>query len=139
MPSYLADATIWAWARRFRHLQGKLRERIHTGELATCVPVALEMLHSARDGHEYDRYLTRLQRVAWLPLPVTASRRALAVQRALAHTTHGAHRLPAIDYLVAAVAEEHGAMLWHLDRDLARLCAFAGQSHEHERLPGRAR
>jgi predicted nucleic acid-binding protein len=62
--------------------------------------------------------------------------RALEIQRALAGTTHGAHRVPAIDYLVAAVAESAGSdvVVWHVDSDLARVCEFVGQPHEFEPL-----
>jgi predicted nucleic acid-binding protein len=70
-------------------------------------------------------------------LTTRVAERALEVQRALAQTTHGAHRIPAIDYFIAAVAEAgEDIELWHLDHDLARLCEFTGQPHEHERITG---
>jgi predicted nucleic acid-binding protein len=37
--------------------------------------------------------------------------------RALAHRSSGAHRLPLVDYFVAASAQELGAAVIHYDRD----------------------
>ncbi len=139
MAAYLTDTSIWAWAKTAPPIQGKLAERLGRGEVTTCVPVALEVLHSAHSSSDYEQRLERLQRLRWLALPPEAADRALEMQRGLAQTTHGAHRLPAVDYLVAAVAERWGATLWHLDRDLARLCDFTGQLQEHERPPRRPR
>jgi predicted nucleic acid-binding protein len=135
--SFLADTTIWAWARRDAAIRNKLADRVADGEVVTCVPVALEVLHSARTGTEYDEDLTAtLGPLEWIPMSEQAGLRALEVQRALAHTTHGAHRVPAVDFLIAALAEraEHETVLWHADRDLGRICGFTGQAEEHERL-----
>lgn len=45
-----------------------------------------------------------------------------------------------MDYLAVGVAIEAGSdvVVWHVDRDLARLCEFAGQPHEHESVRGAA-
>jgi predicted nucleic acid-binding protein len=37
--------------------------------------------------------------------------------RALAHRSAGSQRLPVVDYLVAATAQEMGAAVLHYDRD----------------------
>jgi predicted nucleic acid-binding protein len=37
--------------------------------------------------------------------------------RQLAQRSHGAHRLPIVDYLLAATAEHIGAAVLHYDRD----------------------
>ena len=136
---FLADTTIWTWAKRASCLRQKLYERVAAREVVTCVPVALEYLHGARNGIEYEEDLADLRLLEWLPVDHPTPDRALEVQRALAHTTHGAHRIPAIDYLVTAVAEAAGSdmVLWHVDRDLGRICDFIGHTHEHERLPRR--
>ena len=47
--------------------------------------------------------------------------------QALAHRSAGAQRLPIVDYLVAAAAQELGAAVVHYDRDfdtLAELMEF---------------
>jgi predicted nucleic acid-binding protein len=103
-------------------------------EAATCVPVALEYLHNARDGAEYEDDREDLAGLHWLPLTRGAADRALELQRILAHTTHGTHRLPPVDYLVTAVAAAAGATLWHVDRHLHRLCELAGIDDEHEQI-----
>ncbi len=135
MPRYLADTTIWILSRGHPRLREKLARRAAAGELLTCAPVALEFLHGAREADEYEEYRTRLARLDSLPLSAEVGERALDVQRGLAHTTHGAHRIPAMDYLIAALAEKDGpdTVLWHVDRELARICDFIGHPHERER------
>lgn len=137
MARYLADSTIWAWAKRDAPLRAKLADRIGRDEIATCVPVALEVLHGARNCVEYEGDLARIfEPLVWLPLTETAAARALELQRSLAATTHGAHRLRAVDYLIVGCAAATGSdvVVWHLDRDLARLCEHAAQPHEGEPL-----
>ena len=96
--------------------------------------MALEVLHSSRDGAEYEADRTFLAPLRWLPLTQGVAERALDVQQRLAHTTHGAHRIPAIDYLVVAVAESSGTSVWHFDADIGRICDFIGHPHEQERV-----
>ncbi|MFN2467108.1 MAG: PIN domain-containing protein [Gaiellaceae bacterium] len=136
MTAYLADTSIWAWARREPVLAEKLARRLGGGSVATCVPVALELLHSTRDVAEYERLLARLRRLEWVPPAVEAAREALGLQRSLAATTHGAHRMPAVDYLVAGIAGAavQDVVVWHADRDLRRLCEHAGIPHEVEEV-----
>jgi predicted nucleic acid-binding protein len=101
------------------------------------VPVVLEVLHSARNEDEYEEELTEtFAPLHWLPFGEDAAARSFDIQRALARATHGAHRIPTVDYFVAAIAEVAGedVLLWHADRDLSRLCEFVGQAHEHESL-----
>jgi len=74
-----------------------------------------------------------LEPLEWLPLDEAAGRRALAVQRELAATSHGDHRRPAVDYLIAAAAERAGeATLWFFDKDLRVICEHTGQPFEAE-------
>ena len=101
------------------------------------MPVVLEVLHSARNGDQYEEELTEtFAPLDWLPLGDEAAQRSFEVQHGLARTTHGAHRIATVDYFIAAIAEVAGedVVLWHADRDLARLCQFVGQPHEHESL-----
>lgn len=137
MTSYLADTSVWSVARGRVATREKLADRIAHGQLVTCVPVVLEVLHSARNEDEYEEELTEtFVPLDWLSFGNEAAARSFEVQRALARTTHGAHRIPTVDYFVAAIAEVAGedVVLWHADRDLARLCEFVGQAHEHESL-----
>jgi hypothetical protein len=65
------------------------------------------------------------------------ARRALEVQRELAWHSHGGHRRPAVDYLIAAVAaSEDDVVLWFFDRDLQLICEHTGQPYEAEESTG---
>lgn len=135
---YLADSSIWGWANSGRRpdIAGKLTDRIERGDVVTCGPVVLEVMHRARTGGEYEHLIALLfDPLPWLPLTAETTERAVAVQRSLASTTHGSHLRPAIDFLVAATAEAAGAKvtLWALDRDLRVICAHTGQPFEDER------
>jgi predicted nucleic acid-binding protein len=134
---YLADSSVWIGRRRpgAAYLQELFIRRFEEGRLATCVPVALEVLVGPPDASSYEADWGALwEPLAWLPLRERATRRALDVQRALAGTTAGAHRRRAIDYLVAACAEDAGddVILWHWDSDLTAICEHTGQLHEPE-------
>ncbi len=141
MPSYLADSSIWAWARDGRRtdITGKLADRFERGDVCTCAPVVLEAMHRARTGAEYrDVYEQLFEPLDWVALTEQASRRAVEVQRELAATTHGNHLRPAGDYLIAAAAElaGEGVVLWFFDRDLRVICEHTGQPHESEESTG---
>jgi len=134
---YLADSSIWIGSRRRpgSYLAVLLEERIAKREVATCVPVALEVLVGAQAPGAYDEdWAFVWSELAWLPLQDRAARRALAVQRGLLGTGPGAHRHPVVDYLIAACAEDagEGVVLWHWDDDLSVICEHTGQPHEPE-------
>lgn len=142
MPLYLADSSIWIGARRRRdsYLPGLLAERLAADEIATCVPVALEVLVGPPSATELERDWERIWRhLRWLPVREEELARSLELLRGLARTTEGAHRRRPIDYVVAACAEAVGedAVLWHWDRDLTAICDFGGIRHEPEH--GRAK
>lgn len=144
MPLYLADSSIWIGRRRpgAEYLDELFNDRYEDGEIATCVPIALEVLVGPPDAAAYDQDWEMVWKpLAWLPLREQASDRALQVQRELAHTTAGAHRRRPIDYLIAACAEEAEGevVLWHWDSDLTIICEHTGQAHEPEHARARER
>ena len=141
MPRYLADSSIWAWANKGSRpdIAEKLAQRLERAEICTGVPVALEMMHRAETGAEYESlFESLLAPLDWLPLDEDTSLRALQVQRALAAGTHGSHRHPAIDYLIAAMAQAAGddVILWCFDKDLRAICDQTGQAYESEDSTG---
>ncbi len=141
MASYLVDSSIWIAQQRRRgsYVDELLTQRYEDGEVVTCAPVALEVLAGAPDGGSYARdWEIVFSPLRWLPLEERSSRRALVVQRALAATTRGVHRRPALDYLIAACAEAAGdVILWHWDHDLRLICEHTGQPQEAEHTRAR--
>lgn len=140
MPLYLADSSIWIGAQRRpqTYLTTLLSERIAADEIATCIPIALEVLVGPATGAELDQdWQSVWAHLRWLSLGEPELQRALELLRGLSRTTSGAHRRRPIDYVVAACAEAAGAdvVLWHWDRDLSAICEHAGIAHEaeHER------
>ena len=144
MTRFLADTSIWAWARKRSRvdIREKLADRYEAGEVVTCVPVVLEAMHRPETGEayrrEFDQVFAPLER---LPLEDTVVERALEVQRALADLSDGGHRRPAVDFLIAAAAEAAGpeVVLWSFDRDLKVICEHTGQPGEHEASTGAGR
>ena len=141
MPRYLADTSIWAWAQKAERpdIRERLADRYEAGEIVTCVPVILEAMHRPQTGSLYmerfDQLFAPLER---LPLEDANTERALQLQRELAEASNGSHRRPAIDFLIAAVAEAAGpeVVLWCFDRDLKVICEHTGQPCEPEESTG---
>ncbi len=144
MPLYLVDSSIWIGRARHggRQLDARFRERYARGEVATCVPIALEMLVGPENGAAYDAdFQTIWAPLTWLPLSEATVERALLLQRELAHSQPEGHRRRPVDFLVAACAEDAGrdVVLWHADHDLAAICDHTGQRHEVELSRARTR
>ncbi len=116
----------------------KLAQRFEDGEVVTCAPVVLEAMHRARSGEHYEQLMTELfDPLGWLPLGLDQSVRATDVQRQMAATTDGNHLRPAIDYLIAAIAEAgEETVLWSFDRDLEIICDHTQQPQEAEGSTG---
>jgi predicted nucleic acid-binding protein len=140
---YLADTSIWAWANKPERpdIRHRLALRVAADEVVTCVPVALEVMHRADTPQRYaELFGALLEPLDWLPLTEEASLRALDVQRQLAARSHGAHRRPAADYLIAAIAEPHeDVVLWCFDRDFRAIADLTGQRLEEEAARGAKR
>jgi len=133
---YLTDSSIWIGARNHpgTYLPRLLVDRIAGDELATCVPIALEVLTGPPSGAALDQdWAAVWQHLRWLPIAQPTLDRSVELLRALAHTTNGAHRRRPIDYIIAACAEAaDDVLLWHWDNDLTVICDFAGIAHEPE-------
>ncbi|MGO9319464.1 MAG: PIN domain-containing protein [Solirubrobacteraceae bacterium] len=70
--------------------------------------------------------LARLTAVRTAPLTATTARAAQDAMRTLAHRSAGAQRIPVVDYLIAAAAQETGAAVLHYDRDYDTLAEIMG-------------
>jgi len=112
----VVDTSAWARAGqpevRDRWLAVLLDDRLRLSPL-----VRTELLLSARGGSEFDLLAEQLDTLRVAPLDALIISAAEAGMRTLAHRSDGAQRLPVVDYLVAAAAQELGAAVIHYDRD----------------------
>lgn len=117
-----------AWARgHLSQVREAWKEALLERRLRISPAVRFEILLSARDGWGFDTLAERLSALQAAPLNASVIRSAEHAMRALAQRSAGAHRLPIVDYLVAAAAQELGAAVIHYDRDydtLAELMEF---------------
>jgi predicted nucleic acid-binding protein len=87
----------------------------------------LEILIAARDGESFDQLAEELSLLRAAPLTSTVLRAAEVAMGTLANRSAGAHRVPIVDYLIAASAQESAAAVIHYDRDydlLAEIMTF---------------
>ncbi len=112
----LIDTSAWARAGHPR-----VRERwtaaLRSGQLRLAPTIRLEILLSARGGAEFDSLAEALSALRATQLTGTILHAAEDAMRQLAQRSHGTHRLPIVDYLLAATAEQIGAAVLHYDRD----------------------
>jgi predicted nucleic acid-binding protein len=88
--------------------------------------VRFEILLSARDGQSFDALAERLSALNAAPHGHSVIAAAQQAMGALAHRSAGAQRLPVVDYLVAASAQELGAAVIHYDHDYDTLAELMG-------------
>jgi predicted nucleic acid-binding protein len=77
----------------------------------------MEILCTARGGEQFDELAANLSALREAPLTSSVSRAAESAMRTLAHRSAGTQRLPIVDYLLAAAAQETGAAVLHYDHD----------------------
>lgn len=138
MPGALDDESPWgelalvvdtsAWMRAGHPTVVERWKRAQSaGRLRVAPIVRLEMLFTARDGKRFDMLAEELSVLASAPLTRSVLRAAESGMQALAHRSAGAHRIPLVDYLTAAAAQESGAAVLHYDHDydtLAEVMVF---------------
>jgi predicted nucleic acid-binding protein len=112
----VADTSAWSRAQhpqvKQHWTQALLGDRLRLSPL-----VRLEILLTTRDGETFDTLAERLSALRGAPLNAGVIRAAQVAMRTLAHRSAGAQRMPIVDYLVAAAAQETGAAVLHYDRD----------------------
>jgi hypothetical protein len=122
----LIDTSAWARAHH-PEVRGPWTEALLGRRFRLSPAVRLEILFSARDGEAFDLLAERLAAIGPAPLTPSVVEAAAAAMHEMAHRSAGAQRLPIVDYLVAAAAQELGAAVIHYDRDydtLAELMEF---------------
>ncbi|MFD9412198.1 PIN domain nuclease [Streptomyces sp. NPDC059989] len=100
---------------------------LHTaGVLAVCGAVEIEIMHSARSKSDADRVREGMGAFAWLSTPDEAWDRALEVQQHLIEAGNW-KAVSAVDLIIAATAERHGATVLHYDGDYDMIAEVTGQ------------
>jgi predicted nucleic acid-binding protein len=97
------------------------QQALVTDRLRLSPATRLEILFSARGGDSFDALAQQLSALRPAPLTSAVIRAAEGAMRALAHRAAGAQRIPIVDYLIAAAAQETGVGVIHYDRDFDRL------------------
>ena len=120
---------MWAWAERHADLHAEVGQLIEHGRVATCAPVMLEVLYSARSPDEYAVRRRQFSRLWQCPINQPEWGRAFEVYDALAaqgalHQRQVSHP----DLLIAAAAESAGIPVLHYDEDYDRIEAITGQA-----------
>ena len=128
---------MWAWAERHADVHDQVGDLVEAGRVATCVPVMLEVLYSARSPTDYDVRRRQFGRLWQCPINQPEWDRALSVYDALAaqgalHQRQVSHP----DLLIAAAAESAGIPVLHYDEDYDRIEAVTGQSMQWIRPRG---
>lgn len=114
-----------AWARASHPLvREPWKEALLSRRLRISPAVRFEILLSARDGDAFDTLAELLDAVHTAPLDSSVIRAAEFAMRTLSHRSAGAHRVPIVDYLVAAAAQQLGAAVIHYDTDYDTLAEF---------------
>lgn len=122
----VVDTSAWGRAH-YPQVRERWTNALLTDRLRLSPAVRFEILLTARDGDSFDVLAERLSVLRTAPLSGGVLRAAQDAMRGLAHRSAGSHRLPIVDYLVAAAAQETGSAVLHYDRDydtLAEIMAF---------------
>jgi predicted nucleic acid-binding protein len=121
----LADTSAWTNRHRDEAVRLDFDVRIVRGDIATCPPVVMELLWSAR-ASDFEDTVSRMSALPQLEADRPAWERAVAVWRELVlRGRHRQARQP--DLLVAAVAELAGVPVCHYDGHFEVIAEVTGQ------------
>ena len=122
--SYLIDTSV---LKRLGNaeVRGAIEPLAASGQLARASISDLEVGFSARNVTEWDQLVDALNAFDLVETTVVHVRRALQVQRLLAHASQRGRKIP--DLLIAAAAEEGDLIVLHYDADFDRISAVTGQ------------
>jgi predicted nucleic acid-binding protein len=125
---HLADSTVWSKVRTKSRpdLAEWFNAAVQADLVATCEPVILELLRSARNAAAFSSQAGLLALLPSVATGETQLRRAREVQSMLA--ANGQHRgVPPVDLLIAASAEAADLPLLHYDHDYDLIAGITGQ------------
>ncbi|HLB44150.1 MAG TPA: PIN domain-containing protein [Candidatus Limnocylindrales bacterium] len=124
----LADTSVWAH-KSHAPIREWFAAAVEAGDVACCDMVALELLHSARNPHDFALIEMGLAALPWVEPSAADWRRAREVYRALGGRPGQAQRgVKHADLLIAAAAERAGLTLAHYDSDYDTIASVTGQS-----------
>lgn len=134
MTTYLADTSAWFVSQR-RNAPSELRKSftglLTAGRIATCGPVAWEILHSTRNAAEYKTVRDDLAALDQAPFANADWARALDICHELAKRGGSLHRAPSLpDAMIAVAAERAGLAVLHYDKDFDLIASVTGQPCE---------
>ncbi len=120
----LVDTSVWIeHLRRTRSRAHREFRELATADpaaIATCEPIAMELLAGPTDPYTVRRIEDQLGTLADLTVETAEDfRAAAALARALRRSGHTVRSLT--DCLIAAVALRHDTAVWHCDEDYVRL------------------
>lgn len=115
----LPDTSVWVdFSRRgARGGAAGMRALLDSGEVATCGPIAAELLAGA-EGEVAERIWDTLSSLPWAELDRAAWRDVGSTARRL---RRGGQTLPLTDLAIAVAAARAGYALWSLDSDFERI------------------
>jgi predicted nucleic acid-binding protein len=122
----LADTSAWTNRHRDDAVRVEFDRRVMRGEIATCPPVVMELLWSARAKSGFEDTVSRMSALPQFEADRPAWDRAIAVWRELVRRGRQRHaRQP--DLLIAAVGELAGLAVCHYDRHFDVIAEVTGQ------------
>ena len=131
----LIDNSAWA---RLGHTalaprrSEEIASELEAGGIAVCLPFLLEAGYSARSAAEHGEILAELLSLPFVSIDERVERRALDAQQQLARAGH--HRVPPVDILIAALADQHGLGILHYDGDYELILGGTDLGFESEWL-----
>lgn len=129
MARYLADTSAWTRSQATPDIAARWSILVALDEIATCPPIGLELLYSARGPADYRRRSSEIAGLPQLPLTEADARLALETQAALSRRAQ--HRGPKpIDLFIAAVAQQNDVVLLHYDRHFDAIARVTRQPTE---------
>jgi len=124
----LVDKSAWEQRSHSAIARDRIDRLATAGRAATCLPVALEQLYSARNYEDFATRRGALDLLVWLPMTPAVEQKAVELMAQVARK--GQHRLPLPDVMIAAGALVHKATILHYDGDFERIAETTGQAHE---------
>ncbi len=118
----LADTSAWIQARRDPKARDLLLDAIERGDICWCWPVRYELTVDAKGPDGIAAIERTLEGLREISIDRNILRKVWATMRELAADgSHGAHRYPLADLVVATAACDSAVGIVHFDQHLERL------------------